>query len=82
MFEAGAKLKFNEAGLHHWTGGTKKAMERCANWRFVVVGMSEKVDYWGNKTLCLQRVDKPALPGKRRVETLDWSFTFFEVAED
>lgn len=29
-------LKLNEEGLRHWTGGDKKAMERCAKWRFIV----------------------------------------------
>jgi hypothetical protein len=35
-FITGETLKLNQEGLHHWTGGDKKAMERCAKWRFIV----------------------------------------------
>ncbi len=35
-FVTGEILKLNQEGLYHWTGGDKKAMERCAKWRFIV----------------------------------------------
>jgi hypothetical protein len=79
-FAVGQKVKFNEVGLKNYTGGTKKLMEKCREWRFIVEGFSNEKDRFNNHCVLLTRVDD--LPKRKVLKNEVWTPTYFELVEE